>query len=149
MPFFICPHCKTRSIDADGRQGLSHQPAACERCGFGFLFELIDDYYPSPSAGLLACDRQGRILAAGRGVFELTGWHERDLMGKEVVAALGLGGFEADRNPAALVLEWGVRRLNEKLTLRSRAGTVKRVVGDFFPGYDTDGGLLVALAPQT
>lgn len=148
MPFFICPHCKNRSIDADGRQGLSHQPAACQRCGFGFLFELMDDYYPAPSAGLVACDRRGRILAAGRGVFELTGWSERELMGKEIVDALGLGGFDADRNPASIALEWGVRRMGERLTLRSRAGLEKPVVADFFPGYDEDGGLLVALASE-
>ncbi len=149
MPFFICPNCKTRSIDADGRQGLSHQPVACARCGFGFLFELIDDYYPSPSAGLVACDGNGRILAAGRGVFELTGWRESDLMGKDVVEAFGLAGFAEGQNPAALALEWGVRRLGERLTLRSRAGRDKPVVADFFPGYDADGGLLVALAPVT
>ena len=149
MPFFICPNCKTRSIDADGRQGLSHQPVACARCGFGFLFELIDDYYPSPSAGLVACDGNGRILAAGRGVFELTGWRESDLMGKDVVEAFGLAGFAEGQNPAALALEWGVRRLGERLTLRSRAGRDKPVVADFFPAYDDDGGLLVALAPVT
>jgi PAS domain-containing protein len=148
VPFFICPHCKNRSIDADGRQGLSHQPAACQRCGFGFLFELMDDYYPAPSAGLVACDSKGRILAAGRGVFELTGWSERELMGKEIVDALGLGGFAADRNPASIALEWGVRRMGERLTLRSRAGLEKPVVADFFPGYDEDGGLLVALASE-
>jgi PAS domain-containing protein len=148
VPFFICPQCKNRSIDADGRQGLSHQPAACQRCGFGFLFELMDDYYPAPSAGLVACDRNGRILAAGRGVFELTGWSERELMGKEIVTALGLGGFDADRNPASIALEWGVRRMGERLTLRSRAGLEKPVVADFFPGYDEDGGLLVALASE-
>jgi hypothetical protein len=147
VPFFICPNCKDRSIDTDGRSGLSHQPVACQRCGFGFLFELMDDYYPAPSAGLVACDRAGRILAAGRGVFELTGFRESELMGKDLVQAFGLTGFEADRNPAAIALEWGVRRLGERLTLRSRAGRDKPVVADFFPGYDTDGGLLVALAP--
>lgn len=148
MPFFICPNCKERSIDHDGRQGLLRQAVACERCGFGFLFELLDDYYPSPNAGLVACDRTGRILAAGRGVFELTGFQERDLMGKDVIEAFGLAGFEADKNPIALSLEWGVRRLGEKLELRSRAGTVKRVTADVFPAYDDDGGLLVALSPR-
>jgi len=148
VPFYICPQCKNRSIDTDRRQGLTHQPVACERCGFGFLFELMDDYYPAPSAGLLACDRDGRILAAGRGVFELTGWSEKELMGKEIMSALGLVGFEQDRNPAALALEWGVRRMGERLTLRSRAGLEKHVVADFFPAYDEDGGLLVALASE-
>ena len=90
MPFFICPNCKNRSIDDDGRQGLLRQAVSCERCGFGFLFEIRDDYYPAPTAGLVACDRAGRILAAGRGVFELTGYRERELMGKDVVDAFGL-----------------------------------------------------------
>ncbi len=148
MPFFICPNCKERSVDHDGRQGLLQQAVACDRCGFGFLFELLDDYYPSPNAGLVACDRAARILAAGRGVFELTGFQERDLMGKDVVEAFGLSGFEAERNPVALALEWGVRRLGERLELHTRAGTAKRVTVDVFPAYDGDGGLLVALSPR-
>ncbi len=148
MPYFICPNCKDRSIDNDGRQGLLQQAVSCERCGFGFLFELMDDYYPGPNAGLIACDRNGRILAAGRGVFELTGFRERELMGKDVVEAFRLGGFNGGQDPIALALEWGVRRLGEQLELRSRAGQVKPVRADIFPAYDHDGGLLVSLAPR-
>ncbi|MBA3427708.1 MAG: PAS domain S-box protein [Actinobacteria bacterium] len=148
MPFFICPNCKDRSIDNDGRQGLLQQAVSCERCGFGFLFELMDDYFPGPNAGLVACDRIGRILAAGRGVFELTGYQERDLMGRDVVEAFALGGFEREQNPVAIALEWGVRRLGEQLELRSRAGNVKPVRADIFPAYDNDGGLLVSLSPR-
>jgi PAS domain S-box-containing protein len=149
VPYFICPNCKDRSVDDDGRQGLLDQAVSCRRCGFGFLFELLDDYYPSPTAGLVACDREGRILAAGRGVFELTGYREHELMGKDVVEAFGLNGHAADRNPVALALEWGVRRLGEQLELRSRSGQVKPVTADVFPAYDEDGGLLVALAPRS
>ena len=148
MPFFICPNCKNRSIDHDGRQGLLQQAVACDRCGFGFLFELLDDYYPGPNAGLVACDQSGRILAVGRGVFELTGYREADLMGKEVVEAFGLDGLDPEKDPFALAREWGVRRMGEQLTLRSRAGSAKPVVVDVFPAYDDDGGLLVALAPR-
>jgi len=148
VPFFICPNCKERSLDHDGRQGLLDQAVSCQRCGFGFLFELLDDYYPSPNTGLVACDRDGRILASGRGVFELTGFNEADLMGKNVVEVFGLAGFEPDRNPIGLALEWGVRRLGEQIELRSRAGNVKRVTADVFPAYDDDGGLLVALYPR-
>jgi PAS domain S-box-containing protein len=148
LPFFICPNCKNRSIDEDGRQGLLRQAVSCDRCGFGFLFEILDDYYPAPTAGLVACDRGGRILAAGRGVFELTGFREHELMGKDVVEAFGLQGFEASKNPIAFALEWGVRRLGEQLELRSRAGQVKQVTADVFPAYDEDGGVLVALAPR-
>jgi len=148
MPFFICPNCKDRSVDNDGRQGILRQAVACERCGFGFLFELLDDYYPAPNTGLVACDRNGRVLAAGRGVFELTGYRDADLMGKDVVEAFGLDGFENGKSPVAVALEWGVRQLGAKLELRSRAGQVKAVTADIFPGYDTDGGLLVALSPR-
>jgi PAS domain S-box-containing protein len=148
MPHFICPNCKERSIDIDGKEGLYNEAVACHHCGFGFLFELMEDYYPAPSTGMVVCDRDGRILAVGRGVFELTGFSEKDLMGADVVEGLGLNGFEADRNPAKLALEWGVRRLGEKLELRTRAGHPKPVTGDFFPAYDDDGGLLVALTPR-
>src|SRR5207302_2319669 len=105
----------------------------------------MDDYYPAPGTGFVVCDQQGRILAVGRGVFELTGWSETDLLGADLVQGLGLAGFEEERNPARLALEWGVRRLNELLELRTRSGHTKPVKGDFFPAYDDDGGLLVAL----
>jgi PAS domain S-box-containing protein len=148
MPYFICPNCKQRSIDIDRKEGLYNEPVACHHCGFGFLFELMDDYYPAPDAGFVVCDKDGRILAVGRGMFELTGWSENELLGADVVEGLGLSGFEEERNPAKLALEWGVRRLNESLEVKTRSGRSKPVRGDFFPAYDDDGGLLVALAPQ-
>ncbi len=147
MPYFICPNCKQRSVDTDGREGFSAEAPSCRSCGFGFLFELMDDYYPAPSAGFVVCDQSRRVIAAGRGVFELTGYAEGELLGHDVVEILGLSGFENDKNPAQLALDWGVRRRDERLRLRTRAGTEKSVRGDFFPAYDADGGLLVALAP--
>jgi hypothetical protein len=149
MPYFICPNCKERSIDHDRAEGLTRQAVACHRCGFGFLFELMDDYYPAPSTGFVVCDQAGRILASGRGIFELTGFTEDDLMGRDVVEALGLAGFSADKNPVALTLEWGVRRPGEQLEVKTRTGNTRGVVGDFFPAYDEDGGLLVALTPRS
>jgi PAS domain-containing protein len=148
VAYFICPNCKQRSVDHDGREGLTQQAVACQRCGFGFLFELMDDYYPAPDAGFVVCDQSGRILAAGRGVFELTGFKEKELLGSSLVERLGLNGFAEGQNPAQLALEWGVRRLGERLELRTRAGQQKAVTADFFPAYDADGGLLVALAPR-
>jgi len=148
MPFFICPNCKNRSIDHDRLQELDNVPVACERCGFGFLFELIDDYYPAPNTGFVVCDREGRVLAAGRGIFELSGYREQELLGADVVERLGLSGWNGNRSPAALALEWGVRRLGERLQLRTRAGQQKAVTVDFFPAYDEDGGLLVAVTPR-
>lgn len=149
MPYYICPNCKTRSIDIDRAEGLlDNQAVTCRSCGFGFLFELMDDYYPAPTTGFVVCDREARVLAVGHGVFELTGFRDQDLLGRDVVDGLGLGGFTPERNPVQLSLEWGVRRLGEELELRTRAGQQKRVKADFFPAYDDDGGLLVALTPR-
>jgi len=148
MPYFICPNCKQRSIDHDRVQELDNVPVACERCGFGFLFELMDDYYPAPNTGFVVCDREGRILASGRGVFELSGFREQELLGTNAADRLGLTGVEEEKNPAKRALEWGVRRLGEHLELRTRAGQQKPVTADFFPAYDDDGGLLVALTPR-
>src|ERR687886_732997 len=138
VPYFICPNCKERSIDHDRQEGLTQQTVACHRCGFGFLFELMDDYYPAPGTGFVVCDAEGRVLATGRGVFELTGFGEQELMGRDVVEGLGLNGFDPEQNPARLALEWGVRRLGEELRLRTRAGNEKDVTADFFPAYDDD-----------
>jgi PAS domain-containing protein len=149
VAIFICPNCKQRSVDHDGYEGFSTRAVACSSCGFGFLFELMDDYYPGPNTGLVVCDREGRVLAAGRGVFELTGYRDTDVLGRNVTEAFGLTGYEDGRNPANLALEWGVRRLGEELGLRTRGGVEKRIVADFFPAYDEDGGLLVALSPRT
>ena len=144
MPYFICPRCKERSVDIDAREGFTEQAPACRRCGFGFLFELLDDYYPAPATGFVVCDQDRRVLAAGRGVFELTGFQEGDLMGRDVVEVLTL----SDPKPVELVREWGVRRLGEKLSIRTRAGSDRAVTADFFPAYDEDGGILVALTPR-
>jgi PAS domain S-box-containing protein len=149
VPHYICPNCKDRSIDIDGFEGMSRASVACHRCGFGFLFELMDDYYPGPNTGFVVCDQEGRILASGRGVFELTGFNEGELMGQPVVERLTLDGFEDGKNPISLALEWGVRRLGEQLRLRTKAGVVKLVTADLFPAYDDDGGLLVALSPRS
>jgi PAS domain S-box-containing protein len=149
VPHYICPNCKERSIDSDRRESLlDSQAVGCHHCGFGFLFELMEDYYPAPSTGFVVCDQQGRILAAGRGVFELTGWPEDELMGHDLIQRLGLDGFAEGKNPVALALEWGVRRLGERLELTTHSGHKKPVTADVFPAYDDDGGLLVALTPR-
>ena len=134
MAYYICPNCGLRSMDSDGRDGLTHQAVGCTRCGFGFVFELLDDFYPGPDAGMLACDRDARILAVGKGVFELTGFQEGELLGKDL--------------REALTLEWGVRKLDQTLELKHRAGLVKLVRADLFPAYDEDGGLLACIAPH-
>jgi hypothetical protein len=147
LPYFICPNCRQRSIDHDRREDLTNEAVGCAHCGFGFLFELLDDYYPAPGTGFVVCDQNRRILALGQGVFELTGFRERDVLGQEVTAAFRLDS-DGDSNPAEVALEWGVRQLGKRVSIRTRAGVTKEVMADFFPAYDEDGGLLVALTPS-
>jgi PAS domain-containing protein len=144
VPVFICPNCKRRSVDLDGYEGFSTQAVQCRECGFGFLFELLEDYYPAPGTGFVVCDADGRVLAAGRGVFELTGYRDVDLLGRDVADVLAL----SDTSQIAVVREWGVRKLGQKLEIRTRAGLEKNVTADFFPAYDEDGGMLLALTPR-
>jgi PAS domain-containing protein len=144
VPYFICPNCKKRSVDLDGYEGFSTQAVQCRECGFGFLFELLEDYYPAPETGFVVCDADARVLAAGRGVFELTGYRDIDLMGREVADALAL----SDVTQIDVVREWGVRKLGQQLKIRTKAGFEKTVTADFFPAYDDDGGLLLALTPR-
>jgi PAS domain S-box-containing protein len=96
---------------------------------------------------MVVCDADGRILAAGRGIFELTGYQESELMGRPVVEALRLHCF-ANGDPVAVALEWGVRKLGEECELTGSGGRAKAVTADIFPAYDDDGGLLVALTPR-
>ncbi len=146
MPVYICPNCKNRSVDVDGFEGFSGSDALqCRRCGFGFIFQLLEDYYPAPATGFIVCDGAARVLATGRGVFELTGFQERDLMGREVAEILEL----SDAKAIGVVQEWGVRQLGLELELSTRAAIRKHVTVDLFPAYDDDGGLLVALTPRT
>jgi hypothetical protein len=144
VPVFICPNCKSRSVDLDGYEGFSTQAVQCRNCGFGFLFQLLEDYYPAPETGFVVCDQEARVLAAGRGVFELTGFRDGDLLGRPVADALSL----SDASPIEVVREWGVRKLGQQLAIRTRAGLEKDVTVDFFPAYDDDGGLLLALTPR-
>ena len=146
VPVYICPNCKDRSVDIDGFEGLTGSDALqCRRCGFGFIFQLLEDYYPAPGTGFIVCAQDGRVLASGRGVFELTGFQEGDLMGRDVADVLTL----SDTAPIEVVREWGVRQLGLELELTTRADIRKPVIVDLFPAYDDDGSLLVALTART
>jgi PAS domain-containing protein len=146
VPVFLCPRCAYR--ESGSERNVRHQPRGCSRCGFGFSFELLDDYYASPKTALIVCDQERRILVAGHAAFAVTGFQEEDLIGHEVAERLGLGRFP-NGDPAATSLEWGVRVLNVDCTYRPN-GASREVpaTADFFPAYDDDGGLLVALTPK-
>jgi PAS domain-containing protein len=144
---FICPSCGNRSAESDRTAGFTRQAKGCSKCGFGFLFELLDDYYPAPGTGFVVCDQERRIIAVGQGVFELTGYREPELLGRDVTEAFSIE-TNGDTNPAEVAVEWGVRQLGKKVSLTTRSGVTKEITADYFPAYDEDGGLLVALIPK-
>ena len=147
MPYFICPNCKERSIDTDRKEGLYDEPVSCHHCGFGFLFELLDDYYPAPDAAFFVCDREGRVIGCGRGSYELTGFDEEEVVGRLVTDALRLR-FQTGDDHVSTVLEWGVRALGKEATLQTDSDIEASATADLFPAYDDDGGLLLVLTPS-
>lgn len=127
---------------------MRHQPRGCSRCGFGFAFELLEDYYAGPKTALIVCDQERRVLAGGHASYAVTGYAEDDLIGHEVLERLHMRGFP-DGDPASKALEWGVRVLDVDCTFRPNGIDEDRAAtADFFPAYDEDGGLLVALTPR-
>jgi PAS domain-containing protein len=137
--------------------GLSSRPRGCSKCGFGFLFELLDDYYPAPDAAFFTCDREARILDVGRGGFELTGLKDEQVIGRPVKDVLGLqwiegdgakGGGYAAGDPIDTTLEWGVRSLCKRVAVHAEGDLPGEAVADVFPAYDEDGGMLLVLTPQ-
>jgi hypothetical protein len=161
VPFFICPSCGNRELSSERTAGLSARPKGCPKCGSSFVFELLDDYYPAPDAAFFACDREARVIEAGRGSFELTGLKTTDVIGRPVQDVLGLrwidegdGGETADTNqdgqtdPIETTLEWGVRSLGKRVALQAEGDLPAEAVADVFPAYDEDGGLLLVLTPE-
>jgi hypothetical protein len=161
VPYYICPNCKDRSIDIDGVEGFTQQAVACRRCGFGFLFELLDDYMPAPGAAFFTLDQQARVLDLGKGAFELTGLKDEQVIGRPVREVLGLqwidrgdGGETADTDgdggtdPIETTLEWGVRSLGKKVAVNAEGDLPTEATADLFPAYDDDGGLLLVLTPE-
>src|SRR3954462_5129895 len=84
MPNFICPNCGNRTLGAERTAGFTQRARGCSKCGFGFLFELLDDYYPAPNAAFFVCDANARVIGVGRGVRELTGLGEENVMAPPV-----------------------------------------------------------------
>jgi PAS domain-containing protein len=147
MPHFICPNCGNRSISVDRQAGFRNRARGCENCGFGFLFELLDDYYPAPNAAFFIADQDGRLIGAGRGARELTGLGDSDVIGRPVNDVLGLE-FESGTDQVATALEWGVRVLDKPVTVHAEGDRPERAKADIFPAYDDDGGLLIVLTPR-
>ena len=119
----------------------------CEKCGFAYLFELLDDYYPAPNAAFFACDAGGRIVDCGKGSFELTGLTTERAIGQPIAGVLGLK-FEDGADHIQTALEWEVRVKGKPVEVDSNGGLPSSAVADIFPAYDDDeGGVLVVLTP--
>ena len=147
MPYpFICPHCGLRSTRADRQAGFRREAPGCDSCGHGFLFELLDDYYPAPTAAFFIADQEGRLIGCGHGSFELTGLSEDKVIGRSAKEVLGLK-FEGNEDVVGTVLEWGVRALGKKVEVHAEGDLPARASADLFPAYDDDGGLLIVLTP--
>jgi PAS domain-containing protein len=145
--YFICPHCGHRSVGIDRTAGFRREARGCEKCGFAYLFELLDDYYPAPQAAFFACDREGRIIDCGRGSFELTGLKTEAAIGRPLGEALAMT-FEDGQDHLATALEWEVRVSGKPVELNSGPDRAA-AVADIFPAYDDEeGGLLVVLTPN-
>ncbi len=144
---FICPNCGHRSTATERTAGFRNMPKGCSNCGFAFLFELLDDYYPAPNAAFFTCDQKGRIIACGRGSKELTGLSDEKVIGRPVREVLGLD-FGGEQDALGVVLEWGVRQLDKDVMVNAEGDLPAKAVADLFPAYDDDGGLLLVLTPS-
>jgi hypothetical protein len=131
----------------DRNAGFRREARGCEKCGFAYLFELLDDYYPAPNAAFFACDREGRIVDCGRGSFELTGLKTEVAIGRSVSEVLDMS-FKDGIDHVATALEWEVRVAGKEVELA--AGPERALaVADIFPAYDDDeGGVLLVLTPS-
>jgi PAS fold len=147
MPIFICPNCGNRSESSERTAGFKSRARGCKRCGFGFLFELLDDYYPDPTAAFFVCDGDARVIGCGKGAFELTGLNDERAVGRPVRELLGLQ-FQNGEDPIATSLEWGVRVLGRDVRVEAEGDQPATATADVFPAYDEDGGLLLVLTPK-
>jgi hypothetical protein len=147
MPIFICPNCGDRSISTERTAGFKDRARACSKCGFGFVFELLDDYYPAPNAAFFLLDQQARLIGTGRGARELTGLGDLDVIGRSVQDVLQLE-FENGEDHVGTALEWGVRVLDKTVVVHAEGDRAESAKADIFPAYDDDGGLLLVLTPR-
>ena len=130
---FICPNCGNRSSETDRTAGFSRQAKGCAKCGFGFLFELLDDYYPAPNAAFFVCDQEGRVIGCGRGSFELTGLNDERVIGRKANEVLGLR-FEDGSDHVGTVLGVGRARPRQEGRRQRRGRSARHRHGGPLPG---------------
>jgi len=134
-------------MGTDRNAGFRREARGCDKCGFAYLFELLDDYYPAPNAAFFSCDADGRIVDCGRGSFELTGLTTERVIGQPINDALGLR-FDDETDHVSTALEWEVRVQGKPVEVHANGDLPARAVADIFPAYDDEeGGLLLVLTP--
>ena len=143
LPQLRQPHHRDRAH----RRLHASSAKGCAKCGFGFLFELLDDYYPAPDAAFFVCDQRGprdrlrpRLLRAHRP------------RGRARHRPPGRARCSGCASPTATTrsrpsLEWGVRALGKPVEVNAEGDLPARATADLFPAYDDDGGLLLVLTP--
>ncbi|MBV8940347.1 MAG: hypothetical protein JO240_01290 [Solirubrobacterales bacterium] len=145
--YFICPNCGHRSMGTDRTTDFGREVRGCDKCGFAYLFELLDDYYPAPNAAFFACDAGGRIVNCGKGSFELTGLKTEQVMGRPVREVLGLE-FADGTDHVQTALDWEVRVQGKPVEVQAENDHPASAVADIFPAYDDEeGGVLLVLTP--
>ncbi len=109
----------------DRNNGIRREVRGCDHCGFAYLFELLDDYYPAPNAAFFATEKA---------------------IGQRIRDALNLS-FSDGTDYVSTALEWEVRVAGKRVELQ--AGPERATaVADIFPAYDDEeGGVLIVLTP--
>ena len=131
----------------DRTTDFGREVRGCDKWGFAYLFELLDDYYPAPNAAFFACDGHGRLVNCGKGSFELTGLKTEQVVGRPVHEVLGLK-FDDGNDHVHTALEWEVRVQGKPVQVNAEGDLPARAVADIFPAYDDDeGGVLLVLTP--
>src|SRR3954469_25655815 len=130
MPHFICPNCGNRSLASERTAGFRREARGCSNCGFGFLFELLDDYYPEPNAAFFICDQQARLIGARRGARELTGLGAEDVMGRAVQEGLGPQWGYGSGAYIGTALEWGVPVLDKPVLVHAEGDRAEPAKAD-------------------
>src|SRR3954447_22029165 len=118
MPHFICPNCGKRSLSSERTAGFRSDARGCSNCGFGFLFELLADYYPAPNAAFFICDQNARLIGAGRGSRELTGLGDEDVTGRSLQEVLALE-WENASNHIDTPRDWCVPLLDKPVVVNA------------------------------
>ena len=134
-------------MGTDRTAGFRREARGCDKCGFAYLFELLDDYYPAPNAAFFACDGEGKIVDCGKGSFELTGLKTEQVIGRPINDVLGLR-FTDGTDHVGTALEWEVRVKAKPVEVNAEGDLPATAVADLFPAYDDeDGGVLLVLTP--